>query len=191
MSATRRMGIREVKITKGKSTLDNIDLIRQAYVLATKSPDPSTQIGSFLVSANGQVETLTQSYNQPTKGWKMVDSDWERPRKYDLLCHAERGALDLAATYGICTAGATMVATWAACADCSRGIVSCGIKRLIRHKATGVIATTGWEDSVSIGDQIMRIGGVELIDVIGPIPGAPDVMRSGALYRPANDLVNR
>lgn len=171
--------------------MDNKEALQIAYTLATHSLDPSTQIGAFLISYDSQFESLTQTFNRPTKGWKMEDSDWERPRKYDLMCHAERGALDLAAIYGICTSGATMVATWAACADCSRGIVACGIKKLIRHKATGVIATTGWEDSVSIGDQIMKTGGIELIDVVGPIPGAPAVMRSGSLYLPANDLVNR
>lgn len=166
--------------------LDYKMLMQDAYRLAALSPDPSTQIGAFIINS-GQQEWLTRTYNKPSLNWKMQDSDWERPRKYDLMCHAERGSLDQAAIYGISTAGATMVATWAACADCARGIVSCGVKKLVRHKALGVTATTGWEDSVSIGDQIMRTGGVELIDLIGPIPGAPAVMRSGSLYHPANE----
>lgn len=161
------------------------EFLKDAYNLATNSPDPSTQIGAFLVAYDGQQEWLTRNYNRPSKNWKMLDTDWERPRKYELMCHAERGALDNAAIFGICTAGATMVATWAACADCARGIVACGIKTLVRHKANGVTATTGWEDSVSIGDQIMKTGGVELIDIIGPIDGAPAVMRSGSLYDPS------
>lgn len=163
------------------------ELLKDAYKIATNSPDPSTQIGAFLVAYDGQAEMLTRAYNTPTRGWKMQDSDWERPRKYDLMCHAERGALDHAALYNICTAGSTMVATWAACADCARGIVACGVDTLVRHKALGVVATTGWEDSVSIGDQIMRTGGVNLIDIMGPIHGAPAVMRSGVLYNPANE----
>lgn len=168
------------------SPLDYKKHLAEAYMLAKNSPDPSTQIGAFLIAYDGQVEWLTQNYNRPTKNWKMLDSDWDRPRKYDLMCHAERGALDDAAFYGISTAGATMVATWAACADCSRGIVACGIKTLVRHKALGVIATTGWEDSVSVGDRIMREGGVKLVDVTGPIQG-PAVMRSGSLYDPRTE----
>ena len=158
--------------------------LADAYKLALNSPDPSTQIGAFLISHSGQVEWLTRAFNVPTQGWDMKDTDWERPRKYNLMCHAERSALDKAAIFGISTSGATMIATWAACSDCARGIVACGIKTLIRHKAKGVVATTGWEDSVSIGDQIMRKGGVELIDIVGPIEGAPRVMRSEFLYDP-------
>ena len=157
-------------------------LLSEAYKLASLSPDPSTQIGAFLVAYDGQVEGLTRSYNRPTANWTMQESDWERPRKYDLICHAERGCLDNAALYGICTAGASMVASYAACASCSRGLVACGIKRLVRHK---VATTTGWEDSIFIGDEIMRQGGVELIDIVGPIPGAPAVLRSGSLFHPA------
>lgn len=163
------------------------ELLKDAYKLAALSPDPSTQIGAFLVAYDGQVETLTRSYNNPTMNWKMKDSDWERPRKYDLMCHAERGALDKAAVFGICTSASTMVATWAACADCARGIVACGVKTLVRHKSLGVTATTGWEDSVNIGDQIMLAGGVQLIDIVGPIHGAPAVMRSESLYNPADE----
>jgi len=170
--------------------MTNHELLKSAYELATFSPDPSTQIGAFLISPHGQMEYLTRAYNNPTRDWDMSASDWGRPRKYDLMCHAERGSLDKAARFGICTAGTTMVASWAACADCARGIVACGVRKLVRHVLTDGPATPGWEDSVSIGDEIMRVGGVELVDVHGTIPGAPTILRAGQPFNPALELVN-
>lgn len=158
-------------------------LLQDAYRLAVLSPDPSTQIGAFLINS-GQQEWLTRNYNRPTANWVMTDADWERPRKYDLMCHAERGAIDNAAIYGICTAGATMIATWAACADCSKGIVACGIKTLVRHSPPDDDASQRWLQSVETGDEILRTGGVEIIDIQGRINGAPPILRSGVLFQP-------
>lgn len=165
--------------------MNNKELLKEAYKLAVHSPDTSTQIGAFLVAYDGQVESLTNSFNRPTKGWVMTEADWERPAKYALLEHAERGVIYNAATYGICTAGGTMVASWAACADCARSIVASGIKTLVRHQCRPDGATDRWLESVSIGDKIMRAGGVEIVDVLGPIGGAPKVLRNGEFFDPS------
>lgn len=165
--------------------LDYRALLQDAYQLAAASTDPSTQIGAFLVSYSGQVEWLTRSFNRPVQGWKMAKADWERPRKYNFLEHAERGCLDRAAFYGICTAGCTMVATWAACCDCSRGLIACGVKTLVRHSPPDDEASARWLESVALGDEMMKRGGITLIDITGPIPGAPPILRNGQLFDPS------
>lgn len=160
------------------------ELLADAYKLAAYSPDTSTQIGAFLVAYDGEREWLTRSYNRPTKGWEMSESDWERPTKYALMEHAERGAIYNAALHGISTAAATMVASWAACADCARAIVQSGIKTLVRHYPPKDEATERWLESVSIGDRILTAGGVQTINIHGPIPGAPPILRNGKLFDP-------
>lgn len=159
-------------------------LLADAYRLAVNSPDPSTQIGAFLISHKGQQEWLTRTFNSPTNGWEMTESDWERPAKYALLEHAERNTIYNAAKYGICTAGATLVASWAGCADCCRAMVQAGVQTLVRHYPPTDDATDRWLDSIAIGDRILSSGGVKILDVVGPIPGAPKILRGGEWFDP-------
>ena len=166
--------------------MENMELLRQAYEIATLSPDPSTQIGSFLISYSGQIETLTFSFNRPTTGWHMTEEDWVAPRKYTLMEHAERGAIYKAARHGISTAGGTLVSTWAACADCARAIVAADIVTLIRHVPPYDEASARWAGSVELGDQIMKAGGVEIVDVYGPIYDAKMIKRAGQRFDPTN-----
>lgn len=166
--------------------MDNKELLQTAYTIASYSPDPSTQIGAFLVSHFGRLENLTMAFNCPSHGHTMTAEDWEAPRKYAILEHAERGALYKAARQGISTSGGTLVSSWAACADCARAMVACGISVLVRHVPPPDEASARWAESVELGDSLLRAGGVDIVDVVGPIPGAPKILRSGEWYDPAN-----
>lgn len=159
-------------------------LLADVYKLAVQSSDPSTQIGAFIVSSEGQNEWLTHDFNRPVNGWNMLESDWERPTKYSLMEHAERNTIYKAAKHGISMAGSTLVASWAACADCARAIVQSGITTLVRHYPPLDSATERWLESVSIGDRILKAGGVQVVDIIGPIPGAVPILRNGEWFDP-------
>lgn len=126
------------------------------------------------------------TFNCPSHGYTMTEEDWEAPRKYAILEHAERGALYKAARQGISTSGGTLVSSWAACQDCSRAMVACGIATLVRHVPTPDAASARWAESIEMGDSLMRAGGIFIVDVVGPIPGAPKILRNGAIYDPAN-----
>lgn len=160
--------------------------IAQCYEEATKSPDPSTQLGAAIVLGN-QLETSTLSHNGPTAGWNMTDYEWnDKPTKYQLVEHAERRAIYRSTKSGLWLEGATLVASWAACADCARAIVESGITTLIRHYPPLDDATERWLQSVTMGDSIMRANGVNIIDVIGAIEGAPKILRGGEWFDPSN-----
>lgn len=156
-----------------------------AYIQARQSPDPSTQNAAVLVGPNGDLWPGIADVNRPTDKWVMREGDWDRPRKYALVEHAERNVIYLASFFGQQTRGCTMVACWASCADCARAIVQSGISRLIRHKRDPY---GQWDESIALGDQIMKANGVEIIDVIGPL-GIEDkalkpVLFSGNLIQP-------
>lgn len=161
------------------------NLLAECYKAATLSPDTSTQIGTLLESASGVVQWGTLACNDWPPGWFAYPEHLERPLKYQLIEHAERGAIFKAAKYGIPLKGGTMYATWAACADCARAITSSGLARLVRHYPPLDEATERWLESITIGDQIMKAAGVEIIDVIGKIDGPP-ILRGGVLFDPAN-----
>lgn len=149
-----------------------------AYIVAGSSPDPSTQNGALIITLD---EAVSYGWNGPTRGLVMGAVDWDRPNKYALVEHAERNAIYMAAARGYRLNGATMYACWAACADCARAIVQSGIARLVRHKRPGI----HWTDSIAVGDRIMRDGGVEIVEVEGPIPYAPPVRFNGELWDPS------
>lgn len=157
----------------------------EAYKEAAKSSDPSTQIGTGIISRQGTLWPGTLAHNDPVRGWKMQPEHWERPMKYSLMNHAERSAIFKAAAAGLATGFCTMVATWAACDQCAIAIVESGIKTLVRHAPPLDDASDRWMEQVDLGDRILKAGGVEIISVTGPILGAPKILRSGALYDPA------
>ncbi len=154
-----------------------------AYNLATHSPDPSTQNAVLLVKDDFYV--IASAINCFPVGVKYLADRWERPAKYQWIEHAERNAIYQSGRIGVATEGLTMVAVWAACADCARGIVQSGVSTLIRHNPPNSDeGADRWLASIEIGDTIMREGGVEIIDFTDPIPEAPAILRDGKVWQP-------
>lgn len=160
-------------------------ILGQCYREAGNSPDTSTQLGAVIMSPVGTLMSSTMSHNGFVTGWEPTAQDYERPRKYLITEHAERRAIYKAARMGIRLKGATLYCTWAACTDCARGIVESGITKLVRHYPPLDEATERWLESVSLGDRIMKQGGVEIVDILGPIPDAFKILRGGEIFDPA------
>lgn len=171
--------------------------LKDCYQEAVQSPDPSTQLGAMIVTRHGRSRPMTRlesalppsniAHNGPTQAWALLAEDLERPRKYAIFEHAERQVIYDAARLGFATTGCMMIATWAACADCARAIVASGITTLVRHYPPLDEATERWLESVTLGDEILSANGVQVIDVVGDIPGAPPILRAGAVFYPAGE----
>lgn len=140
---------------------------------ATHSPDQSTQNGAVVVTEAGYVADCNRFPN----GVSDLEERWERPGKYDWVEHAERNAIYLAAKNGLALDGATMVAVWASCADCARAIVQAGIKKLVRGPADH--GKQNWSDSISVGDIILKEGGVEIVEMGMEGLDLPALLRNG------------
>lgn len=148
------------------------EFLQIACNIAQRSPDPSTQNGSVLVktifgnSDNGfkREPTLVASgYNTfPTRVEYGVgfEERLERPVKYSFIEHAERNSLYDAARFGIQTHGLVMVCPWAACTDCARGIIQCGIHEVVTLKPEG--PNERWDDSIDKAMTMFREAGVEV-----------------------------
>lgn len=161
-------------------------ILAQCYRHATFSPDTSTQIGAVVVDQAGMVRYATFSCNGFVRGWEPTEADYERPRKYSVTEHAERRAIYSAAKRGIALEGCTLYSTWAACADCARAISESGIHRLVRHHPPHDETVDRWLESVSLGDEILKAGGVEIVDIHGPIIDAFPILRGGEVFDPAS-----
>lgn len=156
-------------------------ILGQLYREATKSPDNSTQLAAVIVDET-YVMGFTMAYNGFTEGWITNEYNLSRPRKYQIIEHAERRAIYKAARYGIATEGKALYCTWAACVDCARAIVEAGLSKLVRHYPPLDDATERWLESTSMGDSILKAGGVDIVDIVGPIPESFPILRGGELF---------
>jgi dCMP deaminase len=156
--------------------------MQTAYRAAELSTDLSTKNGAILVS-NGS--SLLMGYNHHVDGFEGVH---ERPLKYEVTEHAERDVIFKAAKMGIRTEGLTLVANWVACPDCARAIVCAGIKQVICHKEcqdrTNNLRPdgSGWKESVALGLNILKKGGVEVIEWSGHV--GIENLNNGEIWMP-------
>jgi len=145
-----------------------IPAMKLAYHQALQSPDPSTQTGSVVLSAKGQV--VGRGFNGYPRGVVQKDERLVRPLKYKVIEHAERNAVYDAGRSGNSLVGGTMVAVWAACPDCARAIIQAGITRLVTHSFyrkvdTGQSAESNrrnWDEEIDIAFIMLEEAGVEI-----------------------------
>ncbi len=117
-----------------------------ANTVKLKSKDKYTQIGAVIVGKDGEI--VSTGYNSFPRGLDDgLDYRQERPEKYYWFEHAERNAIYNAARIGVSTKGTTMyLSCGLPCADCARGIINSGIKRIFCER---VDVTKGelWKES--------------------------------------------
>ena len=102
-----------------------------AQQVKLKSKDKYTQIGAVIVGNDNEI--VSTGYNSFPRG---IDDNkqhrQERPEKYYWFEHAERNAIYNAARIGVSTKDCTMYLTCGIpCADCARGIINAGIRRIV------------------------------------------------------------
>lgn len=119
--------------------------MKEAYLIASKSKDPSTKIGAVIVRDN---HAILSGYNGIAKGVKDLPERMERPEKYDWMSHAERNACYMGARFGIATDGATMFTQGIPCVQCADGVINSGIKEVVIHKQ--------WQDAALMDNKNQR-----------------------------------
>ena len=129
-----------------------------ANTVKLKSKDKHTQIGAVIVGKDGEI--VSTGYNSFPRGLDDgLDFRQERPEKYYWFEHAERNAIYNAARIGVSTKGTTMyLSCGLPCADCARGIINSGIKRIFCER---VDVTKGelWKESQERSwDMFMETG---------------------------------
>ncbi len=159
----------------------------EAYKVALGSPDPSTQNGAIVL--DNRYNELGRGCNTFTRGVISTPEKLERPLKYQLVEHAERNAIYNCLSSILCDSvgdwkpkgrPSIMICPWAACVDCARAIVQCGIDTLVRHQSATDRSPEHWIESIALADEILRDGSVEIINVKGLL-GAPEILHNGVL----------
>lgn len=94
-----------------------------AEAVSTKSRDPSTKVGAIIVNKDKKI--ISTGYNGMLPGFPDTPENWTRPRKYDLVIHAELNAL-LYAKQDL--TGCAVYCTLQPCKDCTKALIASGIK---------------------------------------------------------------
>ena len=133
-----------------------VDYFRNiTHQIKLKSKDRNTQIGAVIVGKDKEI--VSTGYNSFPRGLSDNESyRQERPEKYYWFEHAERNAIYNAARIGVSTKGCTMyLSCGIPCADCARGIINAGIRKVFVEK---VDSTKGpqWEESQERSKEMFR-----------------------------------
>lgn len=135
---------------------ENWDLryMRLAKHVAEWSKDPSTQVGAVIVGRPGEVSL---GYNGFPRGIRdMPERLVNKELKYKFTQHAERNVLD---NTRFDTHGATLYVTMYPCSECSKSIVSRGIRRLV---CPPPVTVAPWSEDARFSEVILHEGGVEV-----------------------------
>ncbi len=131
-----------------------------ALETATTSDDPSTQNGAVIINEAGNI--LARGANNMPPGVETTKERLERPLKYWVREHAERSAIFAASSEGIALRGMTMVTPWAACSDCTRGIILSGIDTVVCYPWQ--YGGSHWDDDIATGRAMFREAGVNVVE---------------------------
>lgn len=167
--------------------------INHAILAATKSKDPSTQVGCVIVSQDNQL--LSTGYNGFARGiadtednyynvYSYWDQDermppkqpfdrWQRPQKYSWCEHSERNACYNAARYGIMLKGSKAYMNWEPrpCADCTRALIQSGIVEIIGTDVPFGGKGAGTHYHITYADQMLKEAGVKQTIITGYLHG--------------------
>jgi dCMP deaminase len=152
--------------------------MKQAYLAAEKSKDPSTKIGAVLVRDNHIIST---GYNGFPIG--VVDSKEryaDREVKYDLVVHAEDNAVLSAARFGIPTLGATLYTQGVPCCECAKSVIQGGIWIIVVHKQW-TMGHSRWKDSCAISKRMFKEAKIPVIQLDAKL--SINGFRNGHIYR--------
>lgn len=100
-----------------------------AAEVAGWSSDPRTKVGAVLVGSEKQV--LSTGYNGFPRGIAYTRARLRKPLKLQLVCHAERNALDNCACTGTKTKGGILYTTLVSCNECAKSIIQCRINEVV------------------------------------------------------------
>ncbi|HRA10076.1 MAG TPA: dCMP deaminase family protein [Chitinophagaceae bacterium] len=144
-----------------------------ALLTAGLSKDPSTGVGSVIVTPDNQL--VSTGFNGFPRGIEDTKERLNnREEKLRLVVHAELNSMLFAARIGIKIDGYTMYicATdssgkiWggAPCDQCCKHIIQSGIKKIISYPKKSI--PTKWAESLRLSEELLKEAGIEYVEVV-------------------------
>ena len=121
---------------------------------ATKSKDPSSQVGAVAVGVDGEV--LSTGFNGLPRGVEDRPERMERPAKYLWTSHAEENLIAHAARVGFRLKGCTVYVTHLPCSRCARLLIQAGVAAVVVGRGT----TSMPQEEFDVAEKMFAEAGV-------------------------------
>lgn len=131
--------------------------VNMAYVISTRSKDPSTKCGAVITDKNYRV--ISTGYNGNFQNIDDSLISWERPEKYTTVVHAEMNALIFAK---VDLSGCYCFTTTIPCSNCCKHLIQAGISKFYYGKHPAKICDDKEEQIVR---KLCNLKNVELIKI--------------------------
>ena len=119
--------------------------MKQVYLTAERSKDPSTKIGAVLVK-DGNI--IGSGYNGfARKVLDLPERYNNRELKLKLVVHGEANAVLTCARMGISALGSTLYTQGVPCENCTKHIIQAGVKEIVVHNQWQ--SSGRWPDDLS------------------------------------------
>lgn len=130
--------------------------MKLAREISTWSKDPSSKIGAVIVNDDRRI--LSTGYNGFPKGIEDTEERLnDREQKYPRIVHAEMNALMAALHSGVSVKDATIyVYGLPVCPECTKSIISAGIKRIVISPDPYVYITPWTEKWKNVSYQMIQ-----------------------------------
>jgi dCMP deaminase len=130
--------------------------IRMTDVVASKSKDPTTQVGCLLVDADHNI--ISTGYNGMPRGIRDTQERWYTDEKYKLVMHAEGNALSRYIQRASGSEAVSLYVSCFPCLACAKQIVASGIKRVV---------ISCWERYTEEVEGLFLEAGIQLVQELG------------------------
>lgn len=134
---------------------------RLAYVIAQKSHDPKTRIGSVLTREKNVISTGYNSFPRLVIDSKERYDD--RALKRKIVCHSEENTILTSARLGIKTADTTLYTFGFPCCNCIKILIQGGVNEIVTHKQwPNLTHCPEWVESISLSRILAAEAGLKL-----------------------------
>lgn len=133
-----------------------------AYLVSTKSRDPSTRVGAIIVGPDNEVRAT--GYNGLPRGAQETPERYhDREFKYLAENHAEENAILHCARIGVSSKGCKIYTPWIPCCRCTKAILQAGLVEVIydsKFPGNSLEYQHDWKKSIEISRELLSEAGV-------------------------------
>ena len=130
-----------------------------AFIHASFSKDPSTQVGAIIVNKNNEI--VGTGYNGPPASINDNEIDWSRPNKYAYIKHAELNAIKHSSE----TDGTTLYVTGMPCDKCMLEIADAKISNIIYFEMNKIVDSCSMLADISKIEMALEIARLAKINI--------------------------
>ena len=148
--------------------------MKQVYLVAERSKDPSTKIGAVLVKDGNIIGTGYNGFAR--KVLDLPERYNDRETKYSYVVHAEDNVVLTCARLGTATLNSTLYTQSYPCNSCMKSIIQGGIIEIVLH-SMWPMSHSKWEKLSDISKIMVKETGIrvryidDILNVMGYVDG--------------------